>query len=68
MRLITICAPARVLNPVHFCNEDPILKTQSAPLEASVLRKQVLIPVPVNKKTLSDPIPVFHPWRQWVHR
>lgn len=51
-----------------ICYAGQILKTKPAPMEASVLRKQILVPLPVNKKTQSEKIPVFHPWRQWVHR
>jgi transposase len=50
------------------CYEGQILQTKPAPLEASALRKQNLIPVPVNEIKLSDATLAFHPWRQWVHR
>jgi transposase len=44
------------------------LKTQPAPLEASVLRKQITIPVLVTPHSLPDNTLNYHPWRQWVHR
>ncbi len=59
---------ARLDGTLAICYEGQILKTQPAPMEAPVLRKLNLIPVPVNKQNQSDPTPAFHPWRQWVHR
>ena len=59
---------ARLDDTLAICYEGQILKTKSAPLEASFLRKQVSVPCQVNKKTPSETVPVFHPWRQWVHR
>jgi hypothetical protein len=51
-----------------ICYEDQILRTKPAPLEASVLRKQLPVSLPVSKKTSSETVSAFHPWRQWVHR
>jgi len=51
-----------------ICYEGQILKTQPAPLEASVLRKHNSEPLPVVKKDIANQVPAFHPWRQWVHR
>jgi len=48
--------------------EGQILKTKPAPLEASALRKQITVSLPVVQANISEPVPVFHPWRQWVHR
>ena len=59
---------ARLDDTLAICYEGQILKTKSAPLEASILRKQVSVPFQVNKKTPSETAPVFHPWHQWVHR
>jgi transposase len=51
-----------------ICYEGQILKTKPAPLETSALRKQISVPLPVVNADTSNPVPVFHPWRQWVHR
>jgi transposase len=59
---------ARLDDTLAICYEGQILKTKPAPLEASVLRKQIPVPLPVVKLDTSKPVPVFHPWRQWVHR
>lgn len=48
--------------------EGQILKIKPAPLEASVLRKQITLPLPVSNTNISATVPVFHLWRQWVHR
>lgn len=59
---------ARLDDTVLVCYEGQILKTKSAPLEASVLRKQVLTPVPLTTNKPPESTPAFHPWRQYVHR
>jgi len=59
---------ARLDGTLAICYEGQILKTQPAPLEASILRKQISVPVPIARKDTLKPVPVFHPWRQWVHR
>jgi len=59
---------ARLDDTLAICYQGQILKTKPAPLEASVLRKQTPVPIPMNKKTPSKTLPAFHPWRQWVHR
>ena len=51
-----------------ICYEGQILKSQPAPMEASLFRKQIAVPLPMNKKIRPEKIPPFHPWRQWVHR
>jgi len=48
--------------------EGQLLKIKPAPLEAPVLRKQVLTPVPKNINKPPESTPTFHPWRQYVHR
>jgi transposase len=48
--------------------EGQLLNSKPAPLEASVLRKQVITPVPNNPPKLLQSTPIFHPWRQYVHR
>lgn len=59
---------ARLDESLVVCYEGQILKTKPAPLEASVLRKQVLTPVPTNPQKQPEATPAFHPWRQWAHR
>jgi transposase len=59
---------ARLDDTLAICFEDQILKTKPAPLEASVLRKQISVPFPAVEPDTSKPVPAFHPWRQWVHR
>jgi transposase len=44
------------------------LKIQPAPLEASVLRKQRPVLLPVVKTDKPITVPTVHPWRQWVSR
>jgi transposase len=48
--------------------EGQLLKIKPAPLEAPVLRKQVLTIVPKNTNKPPESTPAFHPWRQYVHR
>ncbi len=59
---------AKLDDTLAICYEGQILKTKPAPLEASVLRKQIPVPLPVEKKTPSETVPAIHPWRQWVYR
>jgi transposase len=59
---------ARLDDTLAICYEGQILKTKPAPMEASVLRKQIPVPFSTVKTDTSKPVPVFHPWRQWVHR
>lgn len=55
-------------NRLTIYYEGQPLKTQPAPLEASVLRKQFIIPVPITPHSLPCNTPNYHPWRQWVYR
>jgi transposase len=50
------------------CYEGQLLNIKPAPLEAPVLRKQVLIPALKNMHKPPESTPAFHPWRQYVHR
>lgn len=59
---------ARLDDTLAICYEGQFLKTKPAPMEASVMRKQTPVPVPVVKTVSSKSTPQFHPWRQWVHR
>jgi transposase len=59
---------ARLDDTLAICYEGQFLKTQPAPMEAPVLRKQNSVPSPANKDSPSDTALSFHPWRQWVHR
>jgi len=53
-------------NKLTIYYEGQPLKTQPAPPEAAVLRKQFIIPVPITPHNL--PCNTSHPWRQWVYR
>jgi transposase len=44
------------------------LKTKPAPLEATVLRKQICGKLPATRHNQPDKDIPFNPWRQWVYR
>jgi transposase len=44
------------------------LITNSAPLEATVLRQQNPCPVAITSSNHATDKPTYHPWKQWVYR
>jgi transposase len=44
------------------------LKTKPAPLETSILRKQMATTIQLTPHKTPTNFPNYHPWRQWVHR
>jgi transposase len=44
------------------------LETRSAPMEATVLRKQLALPEVASSQNKPAKPGASHPWRQWIHR
>jgi transposase len=58
----------RLDNTLAIYYQGQQLKTNSAPLEATVLRKHNPSPVAVTSSNHATYKPTFHPWKQWVYR
>lgn len=58
----------RLDNSLAIYYEKQPLKTRPAPMEATVLRKQVTMPEVVSSNNQPVQPLKFHPWRQWVYR
>jgi transposase len=58
----------RLDNTLAIYYQGQQLKTNSAPLEATVLRKHNPSPVAVTSLNHATYKPTFHPWKQWVYR
>jgi len=54
-------------NSIAIYYEGQALRTRPAPLDASQLRRQTIVPN-LNKPKPTVPDLSFNPWRQWVHR
>ena len=58
----------RLDNTLAIYYQGQPLKTNSAPLEATVLRQQNSCPVAITSSNHATDKPTYHPWKQWVYR
>jgi transposase len=58
---------ARLDETLAIYHEKQPLKTRPAPLEATVLRKQLSTSTVIPGQKQLGPDPLFNPWRKWVH-